>query len=108
MIRRPPRSTLFPYTTLFRSQMRIAALDGLLSMSSADAIPILTDVLKQRDRCRDETRKKAIFLISQKRGPEVVPALLDVARNDPSKENRGEAIFWLSQTRAELAIPALD
>src|SRR2546428_1829361 len=26
MIRRPPRSTLFPYTTLFRSQMRAAAL----------------------------------------------------------------------------------
>src|SRR2546430_7202925 len=27
MIRRPPRSTLFPYTTLFRSALRIAA-DG--------------------------------------------------------------------------------
>src|SRR2546422_1528114 len=26
MIRRPPRSTLFPYTTLFRSQPRIGAL----------------------------------------------------------------------------------
>src|SRR2546422_8007537 len=26
MIRRPPRSTLFPYTTLFRSQRRRAAL----------------------------------------------------------------------------------
>src|SRR5690348_18118015 len=25
MIRRPPRSTLFPYTTLFRSQHRVAA-----------------------------------------------------------------------------------
>src|SRR5260221_10361912 len=25
MIRRPPRSTLFPYTTLFRSQLRPAA-----------------------------------------------------------------------------------
>src|SRR5256885_14325011 len=25
MIRRPPRSTLFPYTTLFRSQMSMAA-----------------------------------------------------------------------------------
>src|SRR2546422_2962387 len=25
MIRRPPRSTLFPYTTLFRSQVRVAA-----------------------------------------------------------------------------------
>src|SRR5256886_8046676 len=32
MIRRPPRSTLFPYTTLFRSQQRYAAArhDALL------------------------------------------------------------------------------
>src|SRR2546430_13651761 len=29
MIRRPPRSTLFPYTTLFRSEVRVAEhLDG--------------------------------------------------------------------------------
>src|SRR2546429_9994112 len=27
MIRRPPRSTLFPYTTLFRSPYRIAGID---------------------------------------------------------------------------------
>src|SRR6266581_81274 len=30
MIRRPPRSTLFPYTTLFRSQQRPGVLHGLL------------------------------------------------------------------------------
>src|SRR2546430_16158738 len=29
MIRRPPRSTLFPYTTLFRSRDRDRALDAL-------------------------------------------------------------------------------
>src|SRR2546422_2025310 len=29
MIRRPPRSTLFPYTTLFRSPARARAGDGL-------------------------------------------------------------------------------
>src|SRR3712207_9592161 len=28
MIRRPPRSTLFPYTTLFRSQERAEGVDG--------------------------------------------------------------------------------
>src|SRR5947207_4080105 len=28
MIRRPPRSTLFPYTTLFRSGRRVQPLDG--------------------------------------------------------------------------------
>src|SRR2546422_3369089 len=31
MIRRPPRSTLFPYTTLFRSEDRIALIDGELT-----------------------------------------------------------------------------
>src|SRR2546430_5817039 len=36
MIRRPPRSTLFPYTTLFRSQM-IAAQSPKLSLTQAQA-----------------------------------------------------------------------
>src|SRR3712207_8653531 len=31
MIRRPPRSTLFPYTTLFRSLSEIDRMDALLS-----------------------------------------------------------------------------
>src|SRR5260370_13898574 len=31
MIRRPPRSTLFPYTTLFRSEFTADELVGLLS-----------------------------------------------------------------------------
>src|SRR5256885_9969751 len=31
MIRRPPRSTLFPYTTLFRSGVREVVLIGLLA-----------------------------------------------------------------------------
>ncbi len=88
--------------------MRIAALDGLLSMNSEDAIPILKDVLKQRDACRIELRKRAVWLISQKRAPDVASVLLDVARNDPSTDVRGEAIFWLSQTKGDQAIPALD
>src|SRR3712207_7130212 len=32
MIRRPPRSTLFPYTTLFRSQPRHGAAHGALRL----------------------------------------------------------------------------
>jgi HEAT repeat protein len=89
-------------------QTRMAALDGLMTMNSTDAIPILQDVLKQRDPCRVEMRKKAVFILSQKRGPEVAPTLLDVARNDPSTEVKSDAIQWLSQTRSPVAIPALD
>src|SRR5256885_6700800 len=34
MIRRPPRSTLFPYTTLFRSSRLLTALNLLPSMAT--------------------------------------------------------------------------
>src|SRR2546430_16935151 len=36
MIRRPPRSTLFPYTTLFRSNDQAVSLLGLLSDTLTD------------------------------------------------------------------------
>lgn len=89
-------------------ELRMAALDGLLSMNSEDAVPILESVLKQRDPCKTELRKRAVFMIAQKRGSSVVPTLLDVARNDPSTDVRGDAIFWIGSSRAEGAIPALD
>src|SRR3712207_8668767 len=44
MIRRPPRSTLFPYTTLFRSHAAVprdAALQALSSSSRASLILLL-------------------------------------------------------------------
>src|SRR3712207_7941417 len=44
MIRRPPRSTLFPYTTLFRSDS--VALDTL---EAADAIPALDGIVLEFD-----------------------------------------------------------
>src|SRR2546427_5855585 len=38
MIRRPPRSTLFPYTTLFRSQRAVAiGVSGAVETSTRDA-----------------------------------------------------------------------
>src|SRR3712207_7313799 len=42
MIRRPPRSTLFPYTTLFRSQERITSTRGH-SITSLQAIYVPAD-----------------------------------------------------------------
>src|SRR3712207_1312662 len=38
MIRRPPRSTLFPYTTLFRSGPRLAGVPGLAAAGSGAAV----------------------------------------------------------------------
>src|SRR3712207_2534814 len=42
MIRRPPRSTLFPYTTLFRSPLTGARIAGSLHMTVQTAVLIET------------------------------------------------------------------
>src|SRR3712207_7368778 len=41
MIRRPPRSTLFPYTTLFRSAARVLGLQHQRAAAQVDAIHVV-------------------------------------------------------------------
>src|SRR3712207_8113581 len=38
MIRRPPRSTLFPYTTLFRSRKRVRSVYGAVNLAYHDML----------------------------------------------------------------------
>src|SRR5690349_22089343 len=56
MIRRPPRSTLFPYTTLFRSKVQM----------QLDTIPRITDQqqLLPLARNRDPTSANALVMIA--------------------------------------------
>src|SRR3712207_7402169 len=49
MIRRPPRSTLFPYTTLFRSLCGVAEL--LVPEDGADPLRPLGEAVHVADRC---------------------------------------------------------
>src|SRR3712207_8195322 len=52
MIRRPPRSTLFPYTTLFRSTLQVAAIGvvgafvigAVLGAARAHRIPVVSQL----------------------------------------------------------------
>ena len=76
---------------------RIAALNALLQMDADRAMPILQKVLARRDACSAGLRRKAVFLVSQKRTPETANILMNVARSDPDQEVREQAVFWLSQ-----------
>src|SRR5690349_22442877 len=49
MIRRPPRSTLFPYTTLFRSQVRHRRIHALDLPGVGDLAGRLVDRRSDRD-----------------------------------------------------------
>jgi len=90
------------------SELRAAALNALLQMDSERALPILKQVIERRDPCSVELRRKAMFLVSQKRGADVENILLKSAREDPDREVRAQAIFWLSQVNTERAVTALD
>src|SRR2546429_6542868 len=46
MIRRPPRSTLFPYTTLFRSPAEQAVVGFVVHREPTERYPISEDVTK--------------------------------------------------------------
>src|SRR2546426_4914369 len=55
MIRRPPRSTLFPYTTLFRSTDKRSENCGAAGTESADNADVrATADDRDRDRVEDE------------------------------------------------------
>jgi HEAT repeat protein len=88
---------------------RIAALNALLQMDADRAIPILKRVLAKRTgECNLLMRRKALFLVSQKRTAETEDILLGAARNDPDSEVREQAVFWLSQVGTERSVSALD
>ncbi|MBI2409383.1 MAG: HEAT repeat domain-containing protein [Gemmatimonadetes bacterium] len=82
---------------------RIEALNALLQMNAAQAMPILEKVLARRDKCSELLRRKAVFLISQKRSADAADLLLKVAKGDPDAETREQAVFWLSQVSDEKA-----
>src|SRR2546430_8899199 len=53
MIRRPPRSTLFPYTTLFRSAG--CCSDSFLGVTGVSAVLVLICVSKPSSRSEEHT-----------------------------------------------------
>jgi HEAT repeat protein len=90
------------------SDIRTAALNALLQMDSESALPIIKQVLQKRDACSAAMRKKAVFLLSQKQTSETEATLIDVVRNDPSKDVRETAVFWLGQVHTDKAASMLE
>src|SRR2546428_6815789 len=96
MIRRPPRSTLFPYTTLFRS---LGLRDSLgCTLDQAAQLRAIADSLDARNRRSEEhtselqsrsdlvcrlllEKKKLLVLFVLKHGPGCI--LQDANRQDP-------------------------
>src|SRR5690349_23166097 len=81
MIRRPPRSTLFPYTTLFRSRWAQPTKDGSniraqkVIMSSPRSEEHTSELQSRRDLvCRLLLEKKKKKIANKRRRPQIHPS----------------------------------
>src|SRR3712207_7953951 len=98
MIRRPPRSTLFPYTTLFRSAPHFEELGIGGPCIPGDLIPLITDLelgptgIVLRPERRDE------WLLPVQPPPSTPPALdRKSTRLNSSHANISYAVFCLKK-----------
>src|SRR2546426_9107652 len=64
MIRRPPRSTLFPYTTLFRSSHPPRAAQPARNLADARLVPVAQARAQQVGRAGPRTDRKSTRLNS--------------------------------------------
>src|SRR5256885_12137044 len=67
MIRRPPRSTLFPYTTLFRSKPSIVTSNDLCIRTAATPVPTDTDRKSTRLNSSHLVISYAVFCLKKKK-----------------------------------------
>src|SRR3712207_9165032 len=86
MIRRPPRSTLFPYTTLFRSLLEAGAVeDGEAAARGAHQPQPLEDVERVGDARPADAERGAELVVGER---ELVLVQAVAAHQQPSGEDR--------------------
>src|SRR2546430_5689435 len=81
MIRRPPRSTLFPYTTLFRSQVVANGPDALTLLRQQPIDLVLLDVLMPQMSGYEELRSEEHTSELQSQSNLVCRLLLEKKKN---------------------------
>src|SRR5260370_19225957 len=90
MIRRPPRSTLFPYTTLFRSQSGGQETDPEIEVDArlAAAVTAERHVQIVADPCGERNMPAPPELRHRLRGVRGVEILLEAEAKHPCKPDR--------------------
>src|SRR2546427_5853130 len=83
MIRRPPRSTLFPYTTLFRSGFRVVVVDRRSGYLTVERFPTAARLVESRSEehtseLQSQSNLVCRLLLEKKKTNEHRPAMFIV------------------------------
>src|SRR5438132_10308489 len=96
MLRRPPRSTLFPYTTLFRSRNQVEGhrVGGLVDSDRRSGHEVehvvahgVQDRKSTRLNCSHTVISYAVFCLKKKKKKKNMKKSTEVKRNDISKKS---------------------
>src|SRR2546430_12128325 len=102
MIRRPPRSTLFPYTTLFRSELGASPLEPITEVGGDIKVAAVTDPFGDRKSTRLNSSHSqisyAVFCLKKK-----TPHLPEHTLADFDPALLRHALAVTAQTREVLA-----
>src|SRR2546421_6561006 len=93
MIRRPPRSTLFPYTTLFRSSWRPRSASWWFSSTRATK-PAASSCHRSEEHTSElQSRSDLVcrLLLEKKKGVQHRPRMTSDAADDHGDSQRGRA-----------------
>src|SRR5256886_11352057 len=96
MIRRPPRSTLFPYTTLFRSRPVLIVIDEAHNVCPAEPPdPLVALATDHAVRIAAEGRKFGLYLLVDRKS----------TRLNSSHSQISYAVFCLKKKQNRSALP---
>src|SRR5205807_3527194 len=91
MIRRPPRSTLFPYTTLFRSRMKreqgLSYIGAQLLGATLGAVQLRADRKSTRLNSSHLVNSYAVFCLKKKKPPTSQSRTIHIPRSVVSSSN---------------------
>src|SRR5436309_7612295 len=100
MIRRPPRSTLFPYTTLFRSdQFPIVSFEGEKDRIDEEApgvINVDAVLLRSEEHTSElQSRENLVcrLLLEKKKNRQRTPRAATLTQNDKTNPVHGHAVL---------------
>src|SRR3712207_9552941 len=99
MIRRPPRSTLFPYTTLFRSTHNVAVVEERDAHVTPNAFAVSDDL----DQRPGDRLVPSVVLDRERRARQEDPATDAVAKRDPGAPNGDRKSTRLNSSHANIS-----
>jgi len=88
-------------------ELKMAALNALIMMDPERAVPLLTDLIRQREGVSPEMRRRALTVLAQHRTPEAEEVLFEVLQSDPDPDVKGFALIWLSHSSSDRALDAI-